>query len=994
MRRSVGSILVSCALLAACTSGTDESASDPSTDQPVEDGPSTDDGDPEGTESESEPNDDLTSDDSTGATRPERPPLPGLLDSSNEKIVNDSSVRTGMLDNGLRYYIRENDNPGGKADLRLAIKAGSVDEVGPSTGVAHFVEHMLFNGTEQFPENELIDVLRSFGAAFGADINAYTSFDETVYSLSVPSEEQSLQAGLNVLEQWLSHATFDADQVVAERGVVLDEWRVRTQSVTGRLFEVVEQMYLTGTPYQGRSPIGTAESISGMTDIELREYYDTWYRPDNAAITVVGDIDAGAVEADIERLFGPAVSRADQPRAPEDVRLTTANGPAFGLHADPDQRTVDLEIALPLPVFEGNGTAAWRAQLIDLIAYDALVRRLDQDIAAGLAAFDQVGPESNSFVESLDAPGLFATTDAARVTDAIQALLDEHERVYRFGFGNDEVETAKSALRAAYDTFFAGRDSAQDVDYADEYVDHFLTGSPYPSIADEYEISVGILNAITAEAVDLRFGARWANSHPHVIVSTPESDAERMPTQADVLTMIAELEGRQLEPRLAQRDLPDALMQRPDGVSPISVDDVVSGGDRLFDPVEIVYPNGVRVILNSNVIVEGQVFFQASSPGGSSLVADEDVVDALYAADLVTTSGVGDFNQAELAQILAGSDLEVSAWIAPYRDNFAGSAATADLEDALQLMHLYMTQPRFDPVALSQLQNQYGPAIEDPASSPGLAGDDALLDARYPGELRYAVLPTSEQFDTLDLAGVERVWRDRYGDAADWVFVFSGDFDIENATDLMGAYLGSLPAIAPEQWIDVEDPPPSGIVRTGVEAGTGDTASVALLFTGTLVDPDAELRVHADIVTEVIDARLTDVVRERNGDSYSPFAITYLTTDPDPVIETYVAVTGSPDRIEAVADLVVAELTDLTVNGPSEQEFFNAFAQVEEAYGFVNNGEFINELLDDAIHPALDLDDYLFESAELDDVSTDSVRGYLDAHVPTDQFIQVIVLPR
>ena len=983
MRRTLGSILVTCVLAAACSSSGDDSASQTSDGAPAE---STS---PESTSPESAlgPGD-IPPDPTTG-----RPELPGLLDDSNEKIPNDASVRVGTLDNGLRYYIRRNDNPGGKADLRLAVKAGSVDEFGPSTGVAHFVEHMLFNGTEQFPENELIDVLRSFGAAFGADINAYTTFDETVYALTVPNQQQSLQAGLNVLEQWLSHATFDPDQVVAERGVVLDEWRVRTQSRDGRLFDVAERLYLSGTAYADRSPIGTDDSISGMTDTELRDYYDTWYRPDNAAIIVVGDIDVDDVEADIERLFGPAVSRAE-PRTAIEVAFASTLEPAYGLHADPDQRTVDVEVTLPLPAYDGSGTASWQLQLIDLIIGSALVRRLDQDIAAGTAPFDRIGPGTNSFVDALDAPALYSSTDADRVDATLQALLDEYERAGRFGFSDAEVDVAKSALRAGYDTFYAGRDSAQDVQFADDYVDHFLTGSAYPSIVDDYELSIGLLEAITAEAVDLRFRARWGNTAPHVIISTPEAQSGSMPGENDVLAMIGELARRDLLPRDARRQLPEALMERPAGVSPVSIDDVLSGGGGFFDPVEITYPNGVRVFLNSNTIVEGQVFFQASSPGGSSLLADDDVVDGLYAAEIVTTSGVADFNQAELAQILAGDDVQVQAWITPYLENFAGSAATADVEVMMQMLHLLMTEPRFDPVALSQLKSRVGPAITDPGSSPALAGDDALLDARYPGELRYATLPTPEQFATLDLGGVERVWTSRYGNAADWVFVFSGDFDLDTVTDLAGAYLATLPSTEPEQWIDVEDPPPSGIVRDTVVAGTGDTASLTLLFTSPLDRVDARLRVTADVTTEVIGARLTDVIRERNGDSYSPYAVTYVTTDPDPAIETYVSVTGSPDRIEAVADLVVAELADLGVNGPSEQEFFNAYAQVEEAYNFVNNGEFITELLDAAIDPAIDLDQYLSEYSELGSVAAGGVRSYLADHVAPDRYIQVIVLPR
>ena len=460
--------------------------------------------------------------------------LPGLLDTTDDPIPNDPAVRTGTLDNGLRYFVRANDNPGGKAELRLAVNAGSVDEFGASTGTAHFVEHMLFNGTELFPENELIDVLRSFGAEFGADINAYTSFDETVYSLTVPNAPQSLEAGLTVLEQWLSHASFDPAQVIAERGVVLDEWRVRTQSTEGRLFDVAERLFLAGSAYEGRAPIGTDESISNMTETELREFYDAWYRPDNTAVVVVGDIDVDDVEADLQRLFGPAIARGDAV-APVDVEFGLDIDPEFGLLADPDQRTVDVEVTLPLPAFRGAGTAAWRLDLTDRIVEDVLVRRLDQDLAADRAPFDRISPGTNSFVASLDAPSLYSSTDAARVDDTLQALLDEYARADRFGFTATEVEVAKRALRAGYESLYAGRDSAQDAAFADEYVDHFLTGSPYPSIADEYDISLAILDGITADAVDLRFRARWDNSAPHVIVSAPEAVVDEMPSDDEVL---------------------------------------------------------------------------------------------------------------------------------------------------------------------------------------------------------------------------------------------------------------------------------------------------------------------------------------------------------------------------------------------------------------------------------------------------------------------------
>jgi zinc protease len=980
--------LVVGALLAACSSG----GGDASSTTLDATGDATGEATGESTREASQTGDDR-SDDGDPAGRPDGPALPGLIDTSDDPIPNDAAVRTGTLANGLAYYVRENDNPGAKADMRLAIEAGSVDELGAETGVAHFVEHMLFNGTETFPENELVDTLRSFGAAFGADVNAYTTFDETVYTLTVPNAAESVETGLNVLEQWLSHATFDEAQVVAERGVVLDEWRVRTQSTSGRLFDVAQDLYLADSPYDARSPIGADTSIESMPRQVLRGFYDRWYRPDNAAIIVVGDIEVDEIVGDIERLFGPAAAPAEE--AVPDPTFELDLEPGFGLHVDPDQQTVDVEVTLPLPATDGSGTASVRAELIDAMIYDALVRRLDQDLSAGIAPFDQITRGGNSFVDALDAPALYAFTDADRVDATLIALLDEYERAYRFGFTTEETDLARAALRASFDTRFEGRESAQDRDYADTLVDAFLDDAPYPSIDDEYAIATAILEAATPEALALRFQARWANSAPHVIISTPEGVADRMPTESDVLGVIVATYGRTIEPRAQRRELPESLMARPESQAPLAIDSLVDQGNPLFDPIRLEYPNGATVILNSNTIVEGQVYFQGASPGGSSLVVDDDVVDALYAADIVTTSGLADFNRAEVAQIVAGADVEVAAWIDPYSDHLAGSSSTVDIEVLLQQIHLYMTRPRFDQVALSQVQNRVGPLVADPASDAVASAGAALLGARYPGEPRYATLPTPGEFATLDLAGVERVWRGRYGDASDWVFVFAGDFDIDAVIDLADSYFGSLPGSGEiEAWVDVEDPPPPGVIEREVHAGTGDTASVTMLFTSPIDGIDARLRVSASVTTEVIRARLTDVIRERLGESYSPSAVSYITTDPDPVIETYVAVTGSPDRVDAIADLVVAEFDDLGTSGPSEQEFFNAYAQVEESLNFVNNATFVQELLDAEIHPERDIEDYRFEFDELSSVTADVVRSYVDAHMPPDHYIQVTVLPR
>jgi zinc protease len=924
-------------------------------------------------------------------------PLPGLLDPTDDVLPNDDVVRTGTLDNGLQYYVRNNDNPGAKASLQLAINAGSVDELGDSTGLAHFVEHMLFNGTELFPENELIDVLRSFGAEFGPDVNAYTSFDETVYQLSVPNADQSVAVGMQVLEQWLSHATFDEAQVEAERGVVLDEWRRSTQSTSGRLFEVAQAMYFPGTDYLDRSPIGDDASIETMSAAELVEYYEAWYRPDNAAVIVVGDIDVDDIVDQITTLFEPATpARPDMPERPN-TTFELDPEPRFALHADPDQTTVDVEVTLPLPAVPGSAGAANRAQLLDQVIFSSIVRRLDQDVAAGLAPFDEIGPGSNSFVSGLDAPALYAFTDETRVDETLRSLLDEYERAYRFGFTADEIGVAVAELQANLDGFYAGRDSLQDTFFADVYVQSFLTGAAYPSVDVEYEAALAELAAITPEAVDLRFAARWTNAAPHVIISAPESSAGDMPTEADVFAAIEATADRQLTAREALRDLPDQLMERPPAVEPVDENLVAEGRWEwpTFDPLEVVFDNGVTAVFTSNTIVEGRVYVQGSSPGGTSLVADEDVIDALYAPDIVFSSGIAEYDAAEFAQITSAADVNLGAWSTPYLDNFGGDFATADAEALFQQLHLYMTDARFDEVALGQLQSQIGPVVDDPSTDRDLAMGEALSDTRYSGEPRYSVLPTPDEFATLDLAGVERVWRDSHANASDWTFVFAGDFDIDDFIELAGAYLGSLPGTGrTDQPVDVAGPPPAGVVSVEVNAGTGDSALATLLFTTDTAPLTETLRAEIDVAQQVLDARLTDVVREEFGESYSPYSQIVHGRDPELVMSIYVSVTGAPDRMQQVIDLVTGEVADLAANGPTPNEFDLAFAQVEEAYQFVDNGEFVEELINDALYADHDIVSYVFGDLGLGDVSPTSVQSFIAAHAPIDQFIVVTGLPR
>ena len=928
-----------------------------------------------------------------GATDRPVTPLPGLVDPSDAAIDNDPAVVTGQLDNGLTYLVRHNDQPGGHVSLRLAVHAGSADELADETGVAHFLEHMLFNGTEQYPENELIDVLRGFGADFGADINAYTDYDETVYQLDVPNDAESVATAIDVLDQWLSHATLDEAQVLAERGVVLDEWRRATQTVDGRLFDLAAEHYLAGTRYEGRDAIGRDADISEMTPATLRTFYDAWYRPDNAAVVVVGDIDPDTIAEQIGRRFGDAESRTGElpERSPADIAEFTT--PAFVLHSDPDQATVDVEVTLPIPTTDGAGTAANRAALLDSVAFDVLVRRLARDAAGGGTPFDDVVPGSNSFVRGLDAPALYAFTDADDVQATLQALLDEYERAYRFGFDEREVAIAVDSLRAGYESALAAENEQQDYELADALAEAFIADTEYPTRRAAAELGLAELDAITPGAVATRFNARYTNTAPQVIVSTPQHDADRMPTEADVLAAIAATPDRDLEPRAARDDLPSALMERPEAVRPDDQRRLSDAGWDLFDPVEYTFPNGVRLISVPNDIVAGEVFLQAISPGGTAMVADDDVIDALFATEIVTASGAGELSRSDLADLASTYDVELSADLQPYTEGWNGRAAVADLEPLFQLVHLRMAEFDVDPIALQQTVEWYRPLVDDPSRDPATASNDALGDTRYRNEPRYDALPTPDAFATLDVDGVSRVWADRYGDASDWTFVFSGDFDPEVLVGLAGSYLATLPGSGEvERPTEITPPPPDGTVTVPVSAGSGATASLEMLFTS----PTGRLHPADDAVAAVASAVLTNrvdrVVREQYGDSYSPYAVTWADRDPDPVVLTYVSATGAPERIEAIGMTVVDQLRQLADGDFSDAELAAATAPVVEQYQYVDNGQFLTELIRLALDPDYDVDEYVYEDAT--EVDRAAVAEWLATHVDIDQYVAVVTTPR
>ncbi len=908
----------------------------------------------------------------------------------------DPAIVMGTLDNGLRYLIRENDNPGGNAEMRLVVDAGSALQDADQDGGAHFLEHMLFNGTEQFPENELIAVLRSFGAAFGADINAYTSYDETVYELTVPTSDPTfVDTALDVLVQWLTAATIEPAAVEAERGIVLDEWRIREQSADGRIFDAIEELFLAGSPYEGQAPIGTEAAIESTVSEPLRRFYDDWYRPDNVAVVVVGDIDAATIEEGIAERFGAATSRGAAPERPELV-VSPGGEPLARVVTDPDVAEGFAFVNLPLPVDHGpTPEAAFQRATLDAIAFDIIATRLSNAALRGATPFDDASVDSSSVVRSLDAPEIVVDADGADMEASVQAILDEFERVRRFGFTAVEVDRAVSAQRSAARSVFEARESRQDRSFADEYVRHVLEGEPIPTADDQFALTTAILDAATPETVAYGVVQRLAASGPHMLVVVPEREAGDVPDVAVFEDMARTVGDRALDPPEGEAQAITTLMSAPDPVDESAVELLSDGRTVSFvAPVVLTFDNGVRVSLNQTKIVEGALSFSARSIGGLAAVSDDDVPNADAAAAVVDNSGLGPHDVVEVEAFLADKDVALESFIDQFVEGFDGSAAAADLEVLFQLVHLSMTEPRADERALEQYLDDSLPFAEDPSLDPSTAEFTALLDARY-DDPRF-LLPTVESLAEVDTEGVERIYRERIGDAGGWAFALSGDFDLDTASDLARRYLGTLPATERVEATDfVEPPPPEGIVVQQVNAGQGDTARVSFLFTAP-AGPDRLEDVAAMVVDEVVSARLTDIIREELGESYSPFAVSQLTGGATPNVEFYISVSADPDQLEAVSAAVLAQLDALRADGPTDAELAAALESVRRSLDLFTNEEINDEVLSVLTDPAgnPDFQDYLESVFLVDDVTSAVVQDRIAAWLPADRYIEVRVLPR
>ncbi|HEX6973758.1 MAG TPA: insulinase family protein [Vicinamibacterales bacterium] len=823
--------------------------------------------------------------------------------SLSQQMPVDPEVRTGTLPNGLRYYVRTNAKPARRAELRLVIKAGSVLEDDDQQGLAHFTEHMLFEGTKHFPGKGIEDFLSSLGLSIGADANASTSYDETQYSLRVPTDVNGvLDRGLLVLQDWAQGATFDQGGIDHQREIVLSEWRMNLGAGM-RTQEKIRRVQLEGSRYADRMPIGKPEVIRTAKREQLVRFYRDWYRPNLMAVIVVGDIDRDAVVEKIKARFSGLTNPSpERPRPAFDV--PEQPGTRYAIVTDKETTATAVELSNLRPARNQGTVGGYRDLMLDQLFAAMLGARLDEMTQRENPPFLRAAADRSLFPtpRTKDEASLQALVANDGVAQGLDALVTELHRVAQFGFTATELARAKQARMAGYERIVTESPDRESESRADEYTRNFLQGEALPTIWQELAFQRRFVPDITLASINALTTDWFPEKNRLVVVAAPDAPGVVLPDQAQLAAVVKSASSKKLT---AYEDVASgqSLMDAPPARGSI----VKTTMRAEAGITEWTLSNGATVVLAPTKLKEDQVLFRAFAPGGMSLASDADFISARVADSVVAAGGVGSFSAVMLDKILAGKAVGVSPFINEISQGVGGGSTPQDLETLFQLIYLRFTAPRADPAVFAAMQAQARALLANQQASPDVVFNQAI-DAALSGNSPRRAPETPATVSQWNLAKAMAFYKARFADAANFTFVFVGSFTPETIKPLVETYIASLPATgAKETWRDLGITLPSGVVEKTIEKGIAPKSQVAIVFSGPFeYDPAHLLALRT--MTLVLQSRLLDTIRQELGGTYSITATPDADKFPRPEYTVRIEWTCDPARTDTLVKRVFDEI--------------------------------------------------------------------------------------
>ncbi|HMB71888.1 MAG TPA: insulinase family protein, partial [bacterium] len=818
-----------------------------------------------------------------------------------------------VLDNGLTFMIRENSRPENRAELRLVVKAGSVDEDDDQRGLAHFVEHMLFNGTESWAGNEIIDYLETIGADFGADLNAYTSFDETVYLLEVPTDHEGvLHDGLKILGEFAWKATLTDEEIEKERGVVLDEWR-RGLGAGQRIRDQQFPVLLKGSRYADRLPIGLPEIIRNAPPDAIRRYYRDWYRPERMAVLAVGDFDPGNVEAWIREVFG-AIPSTEELRESVEWEVPAQADTLFALADDPELRGSSVGISVKREPREDEATyGAYRQDLVERLTLRMFNARLGEIVRSDDAPFLGAGLGTSRLGETVEIAELSATVRSGEEARGLEAVITEARRAELHGFAETELERARRSALSGIESAYAEREKTPSGAYVSEFTRHFLDGEPVPGIAAEVAIWREVLPGITVEECERAF--REMRAGDGVVVEASRPTSEGLSGRDELMAAVRAAAAAAPE---AWEDVDPGQELLAERLPPGQVTDRVEHEE--LGVTELRLSNGATVFVKPTDFQDDAITFTAQALGGTSVVSDEDLLSADAAGRIVAEAGYGGYSSTELRKILAGKVVSATPFFNDRYHGVTGGSNVADLSTLLDAIVMVMTRPNDDPAAFRRILDRMTAVLENRSADPSARYFDRLVEINTVDAPRLRPL-TLDRLDEIRPEKALEFYRACFANAADFAFFFAGNVDVEALIPQLERTVGSLPSQGRPGtgWVERSVPFPDEPVRETVRAGRepkGRTTFTLRSYDGS--DPREWHRIRTAV--SILERRLRETLREDLGATYGVGAgYSFDLVGPNRGL-VRIAFGSDPGRSEELFEKTRELLEQLRRDGPTEAE--------------------------------------------------------------------------
>ena len=834
-----------------------------------------------------------------------------------EEIPLNPNVRFGKLENGLTYYIMKNTMPEDKVELRLAVNAGSIQEDDDQLGLAHFMEHMNFNGTKHFEKNELVDYLQSVGVKFGAHLNAYTSFDETVYMLSVPSDNaEVLDKGFLVLEDWAHNANLTGEEIDKERGVVLEEYRLGLGAGKRMLNNYLPKV-MYGSKYADRLPIGTKGVLENFDHEVIRKYYRDWYRPDLMAVIAVGDIDPVEIEKKIIAHFS-GIKNPSPEREREVYEVPNHDETFVAIESDKEYpySQVQLMYKDSKPKSVVNTVEGYKKMVTIQMFSSMLNSRLDELRNSPNPPFSYGGGYyGSSWARTKNAFQLYAMVSETGQLKGLETLLTEVQRIKLHGFNSSELDRIKKNMLSAMEKVYNERDKSQSRSFADEMVRNFLEEEPAPGITWEYEMQKELIPEIMIEDVNVLVNSFISDKNRVVIMLGPEKEGLAKVTEASVIELLEKMDNATPEP-YEDKAIASSLME----VIPAAGTILDTHYNEEGDFKVITLSNGMEVSYKITDFKNDEIVLRGYSYGGTSTYTDDEYLKTHLASRVISSSGVGNFSNVDLNKALAGKVVRVSPYIDGESEGFSGSSTPKDLETMFQLINLYFTSPRKDQDAfdsyVSRLKSQYLNLNSNPQTYFSIEHGKFMSQ----NNIRSFHLPSEEEWNNTDYDLIVEKYKKGFSNPGDFKLFFAGNIEEEKFIEYAQTYLASITGFdRTDTFIDLGVRPPKGIHEKIYKRGVDEKSFVVINFGGeaTFNRPDQfKLRCLSDILT----IKLIEIMREEKGGVYGVGARGALYVTPYSRYDFVISFPCGPENASELKDAALSELKKIIENGPLEKD--------------------------------------------------------------------------